>query len=78
MSSLISTVGGLSLFGLSGFVIGPLIAALFISAWSLFTQQQLQRPPLAVEDRPLGPTTQILSSDGKPTLSEDRSAIVER
>jgi predicted PurR-regulated permease PerM len=75
---LISTVGGLSLFGLSGFVIGPLIAALFISAWSLFTQQQLQRPPLAVEDRPSGPTTQILSSDGKPALSDDRSATAER
>jgi len=34
---LISTLGGLSLFGLNGFVIGPLIAALFISAWGLFT-----------------------------------------
>lgn len=41
---LISTVGGISLFGLSGFVIGPLIAALFISAWSLFTQQQTREP----------------------------------
>lgn len=41
---LISTVGGISLFGLSGFVIGPLIAALFISAWSLFTQQQIHDP----------------------------------
>lgn len=41
---LISTVGGISLFGISGFVIGPLIAALFISAWSLFTQQQTQAP----------------------------------
>ncbi|KQV36691.1 hypothetical protein ASC96_27200 [Rhizobium sp. Root1204] len=37
---LISTLGGISLFGISGFVIGPLIAALFISAWSLFEQQQ--------------------------------------
>lgn len=33
---LISTLGGLATFGLNGFVIGPLIAALFISAWSLF------------------------------------------
>jgi predicted PurR-regulated permease PerM len=41
---LISTVGGISLFGISGFVIGPLIAALFISAWSLFTQQQTREP----------------------------------
>nr|WP_298140843.1 AI-2E family transporter [uncultured Pseudomonas sp.] len=33
---LISTLGGLSLFGLNGFVIGPLIAALFISCWGMF------------------------------------------
>lgn len=33
---LISTLGGLSIFGLNGFVIGPLIAALFIAVWSLF------------------------------------------
>jgi predicted PurR-regulated permease PerM len=45
---LISTVGGISLFGLSGFVIGPLIAALFISAWSLFTLQQQEPTPASV------------------------------
>ncbi|WP_437880862.1 AI-2E family transporter [Pseudomonas sp. LRF_L74] len=33
---LISTMGGLVLFGLNGFVIGPLIAALFISSWELY------------------------------------------
>jgi predicted PurR-regulated permease PerM len=33
---LISTLGGLSLFGLNGFVLGPVIAALFIAAWDLF------------------------------------------
>lgn len=33
---LISTLGGLSVFGLNGFVIGPLIAALFIACWDLF------------------------------------------
>jgi len=33
---LISTLGGLSLFGLNGFVIGPLIAALFITVWDMF------------------------------------------
>ncbi|AYF86967.1 AI-2E family transporter [Pseudomonas sp. JS3066] len=35
---LISTLGGLSLFGLNGFVIGPLIAALFVASWDLFTE----------------------------------------
>src|SRR5690554_3319962 len=33
---LVSTLGGLSVFGLNGFVIGPLAAALFMSAWDLF------------------------------------------
>ncbi|MBY0454344.1 MAG: AI-2E family transporter [Burkholderiaceae bacterium] len=33
---LISTLGGMSLFGLNGFVMGPVIAALFMSAWDIF------------------------------------------
>jgi predicted PurR-regulated permease PerM len=33
---LISTLGGMELFGLNGFVIGPMIAALFIAVWDLF------------------------------------------
>jgi predicted PurR-regulated permease PerM len=37
---LISTVGGLSLFGINGFVIGPLIAALFVAVWSLYRDQK--------------------------------------
>lgn len=39
---LISTLGGLSLFGLNGFVIGPLIAALFMASWDLFTSTRKQ------------------------------------
>jgi predicted PurR-regulated permease PerM len=35
---LISTLGGLQLFGISGFVIGPVVAALFIGTWNIFTQ----------------------------------------
>ncbi|MDL2284192.1 AI-2E family transporter [Oxalobacter sp. OttesenSCG-928-P03] len=34
---LISTLGGLSLFGLNGFVIGPVIAALFMTSWKMFS-----------------------------------------
>lgn len=33
---LVSTLGGLALFGPSGFIIGPVIAALFLSTWDLF------------------------------------------
>ncbi len=42
---LITTLGGLSLFGLNGFVIGPLIGALFISSWALFTGPDEPSPP---------------------------------
>jgi predicted PurR-regulated permease PerM len=34
---LISALGGMALFGLNGFVIGPVIAALFIATWDLFS-----------------------------------------
>lgn len=38
---LISTVGGLSLIGMNGFVLGPLIVALFVAAWSLFSDDKM-------------------------------------
>lgn len=34
---LVSTVGGLATFGLNGLVIGPVIAAMFIAAWDIFS-----------------------------------------
>jgi predicted PurR-regulated permease PerM len=37
---LLSTIGGMALFGLNGFVIGPVIAALFIAAWDLFASDE--------------------------------------
>jgi predicted PurR-regulated permease PerM len=33
---LLSTLGGIGLFGMNGFVIGPLVAALFIAFWGIF------------------------------------------
>jgi len=35
---LMSTLGGMAVFGLNGFVIGPMVAALFMSTWALFTE----------------------------------------
>jgi len=40
---LLSTIGGLSLLGINGFIIGPLVAALFVSAWSIFTEEKSVR-----------------------------------
>jgi len=36
---LLSTLGGLSVFGASGFVIGPVIAALFLTMWVMFAEE---------------------------------------
>ena len=32
---LISTIGGMALFGINGFVIGPVIAVMFIAVWGI-------------------------------------------
>lgn len=32
---LLATLGGISTFGLSGFIVGPVIAALFITFWQM-------------------------------------------
>ncbi len=66
---LISTLGGLAVFGLNGFVIGPLFAALFIACWDLFpdavslnaqaTRDEASTPslvkPAGSPDSPAGP-----------------------
>lgn len=46
---LISTLGGMAMFGLTGFVIGPAIAALFMASWDLFASadEPSQTPPAA-------------------------------
>jgi len=38
---LLSTLGGLAGFGLEGIVIGPIIAAFFVSVWQM-AQQELE------------------------------------
>jgi predicted PurR-regulated permease PerM len=36
---LLATLGGLGIFGISGFVIGPIIAALFLVVWEIFAEE---------------------------------------
>jgi predicted PurR-regulated permease PerM len=33
---LLSTLGGIVLFGFTGFVVGPIVAALFVTVWDLY------------------------------------------
>jgi predicted PurR-regulated permease PerM len=37
---LIATLGGISVMGINGFIVGPVIAAMFIAAWEIFAQQR--------------------------------------
>ncbi len=56
---LLSTLGGFALFGMNGFIIGPLLAVLFITCWSIFmkeynfeTDRELSDEGLILEDSP--------------------------
>ena len=37
---LIATLAGLELFGLNGFIVGPVIAALFLAVWKIVGEQR--------------------------------------
>lgn len=41
---LISTIGGIETFGLHGFIIGPVIAAMFLSVWDIFSKSTRVSP----------------------------------
>lgn len=46
---LISTLGGMEIFGINGFVIGPLIAALFIACWNLLSGRENKQNAEAID-----------------------------
>jgi predicted PurR-regulated permease PerM len=46
---LLATLGGLAVFGVSGFVIGPVIAAFFLVVWEMFAQEYAE--PTVVPDQ---------------------------
>jgi predicted PurR-regulated permease PerM len=50
---LLSTLGGLAAFGLAGIVIGPIIAAFFLSIWEM-AETEFATPPPAL-DTPAAP-----------------------
>ena len=42
---MMSTLGGMAVFGINGFVLGPVIAALFVAVWHIHTSEQVDHPP---------------------------------
>lgn len=52
---LVSTLGGLAVFGLTGLVLGPVLASLFLAAWQLFNELEKQPPASPAQaDDPAG------------------------
>jgi predicted PurR-regulated permease PerM len=49
---LLSTLGGLAGFGLAGIVIGPTIAAFFLSVWQMAEQEFTVAPEEQAPDAP--------------------------
>jgi predicted PurR-regulated permease PerM len=47
---LFSTLGGLGVFGITGFVLGPVIAALFLVVWQMYIEDQ---PPIVATEEDL-------------------------
>jgi predicted PurR-regulated permease PerM len=60
---LISTLGGIAVFGVNGFVIGPVIAALFVTVWEIFGTSRV-RPDAPPEAVPVG----AITATGEPAV----------
>lgn len=50
---LITTLGGISLVGLSGIVLGPLVAGLFLASWSILREQREEDEEAALQIDPI-------------------------
>ncbi|UIP07550.1 AI-2E family transporter [Erythrobacter sp. SDW2] len=44
---LVTTLGGIATVGMSGIVVGPLVAGLFLAGWSILTEQRAEAAPEA-------------------------------
>jgi predicted PurR-regulated permease PerM len=66
---LLTTLGGISLAGFSGIVLGPLVAGMFLASWSILQEQRAEDEEAAARYRMrIGP-------DGKARTDEEMEAI---
>ena len=69
---LISTLGGLFYFGAVGFIIGPVVAALFITAWEIYGRAfadylpAAELPPLSGQSLPVAGIDSDVSVEPSP------------
>lgn len=71
---LIATLGGLTLFGISGFVIGPIIAALFLAVWEMFIEEYGEADDVILEPATALASPAASSSDLPPPETGDEVA----
>ncbi len=71
---LLATLGGITLFGISGFVIGPIIAAFFLVVWEMFADEYADQDENVdlVKDAALHPE----AAPGTPDLTEQADRAV--
>lgn len=71
---LISTLGGIALFGITGFVIGPIIASMFVTVWEIYGEafrDVLPEPEPLSTTGPLPPVAPV-STDESPASDQKR------
>ena len=55
---LFSTLGGILMFGVAGFIVGPILAALFVTIWDIYSvifRKELTPLPAPLSEPPGGP-----------------------
>ncbi|MFD1216965.1 MULTISPECIES: AI-2E family transporter [Microbulbifer] len=65
---LFSTIGGLMMFGISGFAIGPLLAALFMAFWEIFMREFISSDTPLIPPRRQSP---VDDTDSKKLSAQD-------
>jgi predicted PurR-regulated permease PerM len=70
---LLSTLGGLSLFGINGFVVGPLIAVLFIAFWQIFGREFRHGDAGDKGDGEVDSAADVQAQASQPAASESES-----
>ncbi len=67
---LLSTLGGFALFGMNGFVVGPLVAALFVAFWEIFIREFNSPPLILTADKSPPTASVIVAPDDAPETPE--------
>ncbi len=73
---LLSTLGGFALLGMNGFIVGPLLAVLFITCWDIFIKEYNIESDKGLSVNDEG-TTQPSEAAGSVTLIKNETNVVQ-